>query len=156
MSKFGNDGKWAYSSSLIDAANICASAGSHIINMSLGGGKPTSWEQAKFDELYAQGILLIGTANNHGNTDFSYPGSYPSVMSVVAIDSNRVVASFSQRNSKVDIAAPGVDILSTDARSGGYASMSGTSMAAPHVSGVAALVWGEVPYATNAPKYVMP
>ena len=102
---------------------------------------------SQIDELYAQGILMIA---DYGNTNFRYPASYPSVMSDAAIDSNKVVASFSQRNSDVDIAAPGVDILSTDTRSGVYAYRSGTSMAAPHVSGVAALVWAAVPYATNA------
>ena len=101
ISKFGNDGKWAYSSSLIDAVNRCASAGSHIINMSLSGPDFNYFERAKFDELYAQGILMIAAAGNYGNTDFRYPASYPSVMSVAAIDSNKVVASFSNRTAKL-------------------------------------------------------
>ena len=145
---FGNDGNWAYSSTLIDAANRCAGAGANIINMSLGGSDPSEFERAKFDELNAQGILVIAAAGNDGNTDYNYPASYPSIMSVAAIDSSKNRASFSQRNSQVDIAAPGVGILSTGIP-GGYASLSGTSMAAPHVSGVAALVWSAIPDATN-------
>ena len=117
---FGNDGNWAYSSTLIDAANRCAGAGANIINMSLGGSDPSEFERAKFDELNAQGILVIAAAGNDGNTDYNYPASYPSIMSVAAIDSSKNRASFSQRNSQVDIAAPGVGILSTGIP-GGYA-----------------------------------
>ena len=69
-------------------------------------------------------------------------------MSIAAIDSNKNHAGFSQWNSQVDIAAPGVGILST-VPGGGYASWRGTSMATLHVSGVAALVWSAIPYATN-------
>ena len=144
---FADDGDWAYASTLIDAANRCASAGANIISMSLGGNYPSLPERQAFDSLYAQGILSIASAGNDGNTEFSYPASYPSVMSVAAIDSNKAVASFSQRNSQVDIAAPGVDVLSTVGSS--YESYDGTSMATPHVSAVAALVWSAMPSATN-------
>jgi hypothetical protein len=144
---FGNDGLWAYSSDLIDAANRCASAGANIISMSLKSSSSSSTQQAKFDELNAQGILSIAAAGNDGDTSFSYPASYSSVISVAAIDSSKVVAGFSQRNNQVDIAAPGVGVRSTI--SGGYASWDGTSMATPHVSAVAALIWSAKPSATN-------
>ena len=68
-------------------------------------------------------------------------------MSVAVIDENKAVAYFSQRNSQVDIAAPGVDVLSTVGSN--YAFYSGTSMATPYVSAVAALVWSAMPSATN-------
>jgi hypothetical protein len=144
---FADDGDWAYASTLIDAANRCASAGANIISMSLGGGDPSLPEQQAYDLLYAQGILTIAAAGNDGNNEFLYPASHPSVMSVAAIDSNKAVASFSQRNSQVDIAAPGVGVLSTVGSS--YESYDGTSMATPHVSAVAALVWSAMPSATN-------
>ncbi len=110
---FGDDGVWAYSSTLIDAANHCASAGANIISMSLGGGRASITEQRGFDTLYANGILSIAAAGNDGTTGFSYPASYDSVVSVAAIDSSKVVASFSQKNSQVELAAPGVAVLST-------------------------------------------
>jgi serine protease len=110
---FGNDGAWAYSSSLIDAANRCASAGANIISMSLGGGRSSRTERVGFDNLYAQGILSIAAAGNDGTTALSYPASYDSVVSIAAIDSNKLVADFSQYNSQVELAAPGVGVLST-------------------------------------------
>lgn len=110
---FGDDGAWAYSSSLVDAANRCASAGSNIISMSLGGSTSSVTERNAFANLYSQGILSIAAAGNDGTTGFSYPASYDSVVSVAAIDSNKVVADFSQKNSQVEVAAPGVGVLSS-------------------------------------------
>lgn len=110
---FGDDGNWAYASTLIDAANRCASAGANIISMSLGGSKSSRTEQKGFDKLYANGVLSIAAAGNDGTTGYSYPASYSSVMSVAAIDENKVVADFSQKNDQVEIAAPGVGVLST-------------------------------------------
>jgi serine protease len=109
---FTKDG-WAYSSSLANAAQKCADAGAQVINMSLGGASKSKTEQRKFDQLSAQGILSIAAAGNDGNSAHSYPASYASVLSVAAVDSNRQVADFSQFNSGVDIAAPGVAVLST-------------------------------------------
>ena len=110
---FGNDGSWAYASMLLDAANRCASAGANIISMSLGGTTSSRTEQRGFDSLYAQGVLSIAAAGNDGNTAYSYPASYSSVVSVAAIDENKVVADFSQQNNQVELAAPGVAVLST-------------------------------------------
>ena len=110
---FGDDGAWAYSSSLIDAANRCASAGANIISMSLGGGRANNTEKNGFANLYAQGILSIAAAGNDGTSGLSYPASYVSVVSVAAIDSNKAWADFSQYNSQVELAAPGVGVLST-------------------------------------------
>jgi serine protease len=110
---FGNDGVWAYSSTLIDAANRCASAGADIISMSLGGSRSNNTEKNGFASLYNQGILSIAAAGNDGNNRNSYPASYDSVVSVAAIDINKVVADFSQYNSQVELAAPGVGVLST-------------------------------------------
>jgi serine protease len=110
---------WSYSSTLIDAANRCAQQGTSrgkrvVINMSLGGGQASTTESNGFQSLYDTGnVLSIAAAGNSGNTTKSYPASYNSVMSVAAIDSNKALASFSQRNDQVEIAAPGVDILST-------------------------------------------
>jgi subtilisin family serine protease len=109
---FGADG-WAYSSSLVAAANKCASAVANVISMSLGGADPTLTEANAFAALASKGILSIAAAGNSGNVVLSYPASYPSVMSVAALDENKQHASFSQYNSKVEIAGPGVHVLST-------------------------------------------
>ena len=110
---FGDDGAWAYSSTLIDAANRCYTAGANIISMSLGGGRASVTEQRGFDTLYANGVLSIAAAGNDGTTAYSYPASYSSVVSVAAIDSSKLVADFSQKNTQVEVAAPGVGVLST-------------------------------------------
>jgi subtilisin family serine protease len=118
---FGADG-WAYSSSLSAAANKCAAAGANIISMSLGGGASSTTESNTFANLAARGILSIAAAGNDGNTVVSYPAGYSSVMMVGAVDENRNWASFSQYNSKVEIAGPGVAVLSTVPTNSGTAS----------------------------------
>ncbi len=144
----GSNCGWSYSSTLVDAANRCANAGARIISMSLGGSFYSSVENTAFANLYAQGILPIAAAGNAGNTKVSYPAGYASVVSVAAVDSNEMVASFSQHNSDVEIAAPGVNVLSTVPFSTLYEQWSGTSMATPHVSAVAALLMSAFPNAS--------
>ncbi|KGJ86807.1 S8 family serine peptidase [Colwellia psychrerythraea] len=144
---FNDSGSWAYGSDLIEAVSQCKAAGATVISMSLGGSASSTAEQTAFDSAFASGILNVAAAGNDGNSSMSYPASYGSVMSVAAVDSSGSVANFSQYNSQVEIAAPGVGVNSTY-NDGGYKSLSGTSMAAPHVSGVAALVWGNNPNCT--------
>ena len=110
---FGDDGAWAYSSTLVDATNRCKSAGAKIISMSLGGAKSSRTEITAFNNLYTAGILSIAAAGNEGTSANNYPASYTTVVSVAAIDSNMVVADFSQYNAQVELAAPGVAVLST-------------------------------------------
>jgi subtilisin family serine protease len=111
---FGDDGVWAYSSTLIDAAYKCRDAGANIISMSLGGSRSNVTERNGFATLYStNGILSIAAAGNAGTTAYSYPASYDSVISVAAVDSNKAWATFSQYNSQVELAAPGVGVLST-------------------------------------------
>lgn len=104
---------WSYSSTLVAAAQACQTAGAKVINMSLGGSNSSSTESNAFAKLYNEGVLSIAAAGNGGNTQLSYPASYGSVVSVAAVDSNKALASFSQRNSQVELAAPGVGVLST-------------------------------------------
>ena len=112
---FGADG-WAYSSTLTAAVDKCATAGANVISMSLGGGASSRTEIAAFDKYYTRStnsILSIAAAGNDGNTRTSYPAGYKNVVSVAAIDENKAWATFSQYNKDVEIAAPGVGVLST-------------------------------------------
>jgi serine protease len=110
---FGDDGNATYASNLVDALNRCTAAGANVVSMSLGGSRSVRSELTAFNTAYSAGVLSIAAAGNDGTTAYSYPASYDSVMSVAAIDVNKVVADFSQYNSKVEIAAPGVGVLST-------------------------------------------
>jgi serine protease len=120
---FNNSCSWSYASGLIDAANRCQEAGANVINMSLGcvdtgrGGPfacASSTENSTFQNLYDHhNILSVAAAGNAGTTQKSYPASYASVISVAAVDSAGAVASFSQQNNDVELAAPGVAVRST-------------------------------------------
>jgi subtilisin family serine protease len=110
---FGTDGAWTYSSTLASAANKCGAAGANVITMSLGGGAKSITEQRAFDSLQTKGVLSIAAAGNDGNATTSYPAGYTSVMSVGAVDENKAWATFSQYNNDVEIAGPGVSVLST-------------------------------------------
>jgi subtilisin family serine protease len=118
---FGAAG-WAYSSTLATAANKCGAAGANVISMSLGGTRSNRTEQRAFDSLYAKGVLNIAASGNAGTTALSYPAGYSSVMSVGALDEAKAWASFSQYNTKVEISAPGVNVLSTVPMGAGSAS----------------------------------
>lgn len=109
---FGPDA-WAYSSTLASAANKCKAAGANVISMSLGGPTQNTTEKNTFAALETAGILSIAAAGNDGNTRVSYPAGYASVVSVGAVDENKAWATFSQYNSKVELAGPGVGVLST-------------------------------------------
>lgn len=112
--KFFNDaGQATYASNLVDALSRCRNAGANVVSMSLGGSRYVRAENTAFQNAYNAGVLSIAAAGNDGNTTLSYPASYASVMSVAAVDSNMNWASFSQYNSQVEIAAPGVSVLST-------------------------------------------
>jgi len=137
--------------------------GARVVNLSLGGDSPS---QAERDAIAAApGVLFVAAAGNGGddvvgdNGDVAgaeYPCSYdlPNVVCVAASDSNDQLASFSNYGAKsVDLAAPGVNILSDQPPSGGvpqYAYKDGTSMATPHVSGAAALAIALSPGASVA------
>jgi thermitase len=125
-----------------------AQRGSKIISMSLGGGASSTLQTAVRNASNA-GVLIIAAAGNDGDATLNYPAAYAEVVSVAATDNRDQRASVSNANSDVEIAAPGVNILSTK-RGGGYVSFSGTSMATPHVAGVAALIWGKNPGFTAA------
>jgi len=104
---------WAYSSDLVAALDVCRDNGANVVNMSLGGNFKSRMEEAAFQQADYAGVLSVAAAGNDGNTRKSYPASYSSVISVAAIDENKLIADFSQQNDQVELAAPGVAVLST-------------------------------------------
>lgn len=135
---FGDDCSWSYASNLIAALDECRQAGAKVVSMSLGGGMKSNAENTAFASAYSAGVLSIAAAGNGGNTQTSYPAGYASVVSVAAIDSTRALASFSQRNADVEIAAPGVGVLSTVPWSSPSLTADGASYVAGAMEGSAA------------------
>lgn len=153
--KFIGPGGSGYTSDAIAAIEYAAENGANVINASWGGG---GYLQSLKDAIEASGCVFVAAAGNGGadqigdDTDVSphYPSSYdsPNLIAVAATDRNDQIAGFSNYGSdSVDLGAPGVSILSTYPGST-YQYLNGTSMATPHVSGVASLVFGQFPGAT--------
>ncbi|MFQ5860600.1 MAG: S8 family serine peptidase, partial [Dehalococcoidia bacterium] len=111
-----------------------------VINLSLGCACPSLSLQMAVDNAYAQGTLVVGAAGNDPDEPVIYPAAFASVIAVSATTIGDGLAGFSSIGPEVELAAPGQSITSTYA-GGSYAVLSGTSMAAPHVSGAAALVF---------------
>lgn len=140
-------------SDLIAAMQWAVDNHMQVVNMSLGTPTdPGMTVQQAFDNAAAAGVLSVAAAGNSdlwgliGDT-VEWPARYESVIAVGATDNTDYLAYFSSTGPQVELAAPGVNIRST-LRGGGYGTMSGTSMATPHVTGTAALViaagWSDV------------
>ena len=131
---------------MVKAILYAADSGARIINISSTGTRYSAALETAVEYAEEKGALVVAAAGNTGNGDnaVNYPAAFDGVLAVAAIDANDQLASFSQRQPYVALAAPGVDVPSTawaGAGRGLYASQSGTSIAAPHVSGAAALLW---------------
>ena len=150
-------GSWSATVAAMDWAVI---NGTQVVNLSLGSSQdPGATVKAAFDNAEAAGLIIVAAGGNSGNpagkgNNVIYPAKYASVIAVAATDSNDQRASWSSTGAEIELAAPGVSVLSTwnDADSPHdpqpicvdevcyYKYGSGTSMASPHVAGVAALV----------------
>lgn len=133
---------------MLRAIQGCIDNGSKIVSMSIGGGLNSAIFRDEFERAYNEGVLLVSASGNKGEAVHDYPASYPSVISIGAVDRHGNRAEFSNYNDQVELMAPGVSIKSTHV-SGGYRSLSGTSMATPYVAGALALVWGYFPTCSN-------
>jgi subtilisin len=132
------DGNGNYSD-VIAGIEWAMNHGIKIANMSLGADEGSEPLHRAVQAALAKGMTIIAAAGNTGGP-VGFPGAYPEAIAVGASDSSDHVAPFSSRGPEVAYIAPGVEILSLK-MGGGYVSLSGTSMASPHISGLAALAF---------------
>ena len=127
---------------LIRAMVYATDNGARVINMSLGASSYSKGEEAAVDYAWSHGVVVVAAAGNSGANNYHYPAAHPHAIAVAATTATDTRWSLSSWGDFVDVAAPGANVWSTYWSSGGtqYTSMSGTSMATPHVSGLAALV----------------
>jgi len=129
-----------YLSDIIEALDWAITNDMAVVNMSLGTTSDVASLHDAVKRVNAAGIVQVAAAGNSGpgTNTVNYPARYPEVIAVAATDSSDNVPSWSSRGPEIDLAAPGVNINSTYL-SGKYKVLSGTSMSAPHVTGVVAL-----------------
>jgi hypothetical protein len=137
-------------SQVIEGLEWAIDQGVNIISMSFGGRQHSQALQEIIVKANDLGIMMVAAAGNSGKGQdtLAYPAKYHEVLAIGAIDSLHERAPFSSSGIELDLVAPGVNILSTRIN-GEYAFLSGTSMAAPHVTGVAAALWSKNPSWSN-------
>lgn len=138
-----------YVSSIIDGLYWAMQNGIQVVNMSLGTSADIQALHDAIDAAYNSGITLVAAAGNSGDgnpdtNEVSYPAKYSSVIAVAATASDDSTPNWSSEGVEVELAAPGVSVKSTW-NNGGYNTVSGTSMAAPHVAGTVALLLKTLP-----------
>lgn len=138
--KFLDMNGWGGEVDLLRALEWCYDNNVDVVNGSFGSMYPSAAEQAACELLTNNNTLVIAAAGNGASSDYSYPASYENVISVAAVDKNKAHAWFSQTNDQVNISGPGVDVRSIYPGEQ-YKTLSGTSMATPHVAGAAALAF---------------
>lgn len=126
--------------------------GVRVISMSIGGASSSTMLNA-VNYAHNKGVVIVAAAGNGGSANgIDYPGAYPNVIAVGALDSSKNRASYSDGGPQLDVMAPGSSVLSTYTGSNNstYANLSGTSMATPAVAGAIALALSCAPNATEA------
>lgn len=135
-----SEGNGSYSS-VIEALDWALDNKIQIINMSFGGTAHSKILEEKLEEVHNAGILVVASAGNSGSGSdtIQFPAQYPTVIAVGAVDQTNTRAPFSSEGPALDLVAPGVEITSTLSKQT-YIAHSGTSMAAPHVTGAGAIL----------------
>lgn len=129
---------------LIRAIIYATDNGARVINMSLGASSYSRGEEAAVDYAYEHGVVVVAAAGNSGREESHYPSAHVHAIAVSSTTADDNLSPFSTRGDFVDVAAPGSSIYSTYLGNF-YQSLSGTSMATPHVSGLAALILSRDP-----------
>lgn len=135
----GDDGYGSYSW-IARGIIWAADNGASVINMSLGGTSASSTLESAVNYAWSKGLVVVAAAGNNGSSSHFYPAYYSKAIAVAATDYYDKLTSWSNYGDWVDVAAPGFSIYSTVINNG-YSLKSGTSMASPFVSGLAALVF---------------
>ncbi len=133
---------------LVKAIRYATLHGADVINMSLGGPGYNNTVQNAINDAHDAGVIVVASSGNSGNDTLQYPASYQNVISVGSVEEDMGIASYSTFNSFVDLSAPGSLIVVTDL-DGEYAWASGTSFAAPQVTGSIALMQSYLPELTD-------
>lgn len=133
-----NGSGWGSVSDIADAVEWAVDQGADVINLSLGGGGRSQTMQNAVTYASSNGALVVVAAGNSGTNETTYPAAYDECIAVSALDPDESFASYSNYGDAIELTAPGTNVVSTWPEDG-YKSASGTSMAAPVVSGVAGL-----------------
>lgn len=142
---------------IANAFRYAADNGARVINLSMAISIPDSGMHDAVNYALNKGVVIVAAAGNDSLNQVYYPANYPGVIAVSATNQSDQFASFSNFGDKIDVSAPGVSIISTSipgftnvcTADGKYCAAAGTSMASPHVAGLAALILSKNPALTS-------
>ncbi len=130
----------AYTSDILEGVEWCVEQGAQVINMSYGGSSSDSNQESVYRAAYNAGVVMVAASGNAGANSLPiYPARYDTTIAVNGTDSNDNIYNNGQQGPQIDVSAPGVSITSTTIN-GNTGQKTGTSMAAPHVTGAVALI----------------